>query len=57
VVKKDREADLVRVWIFGNDGFTLEAEKFMSAKAVFWSTREDLDGLLEYVNLRRLPPI
>jgi len=55
MVKKDREADWVRVWFFSHEGFTNEAEKFMQEKGIFWSTRADLDELLEYVNLRRLP--
>jgi hypothetical protein len=57
MVQKDRDADLVRAWFFGHDGFTKEAETLMQEQGVFWSTREDLDGLLDYVKLRRLPSL
>jgi len=55
LVRKDREADLVRVWFFSHEGFTDKAERLMRDKGVFWSTRADLDDLLELVGLRRLP--
>ncbi len=57
MVQKDRDADLVRAWFFGHDGFTKEAETLMQEQDIFWSTREDLDGLLDYVKLRRLPSL
>ncbi len=46
---------LLRLWIFSHDGFTRQAEEQMEQNQVLWSTREDLDGLLEAVNLRKLP--
>jgi hypothetical protein len=55
VVRKHRNADLVRVWFFAYDGFTEKAEVFMQEKGVLWSTQSDLDALLDLVNLRRLP--
>jgi hypothetical protein len=55
IVRKDREAQIVRAWFFGHEGFTKEAQKLMQDKGVFWSTREDLNGLLDFVKLRRLP--
>ena len=55
VVKTELNADLVRIWFFSHDGFTPKAQKFMREKGIFWSTREDLDALLDYVKLRRLP--
>jgi len=55
LVKTDRNADLVCAWFFSHDGFTEEAEIFMQEKGVFWSDRADLDGLLKYVKLRKLP--
>jgi hypothetical protein len=55
LVKKDRNADLVRTWFFSHNGFTGKAETLMQEKGVFWSCRKDLDGLLEHVNLRKLP--
>nr|VFK71444.1 MAG: ATPase [Candidatus Kentron sp. UNK] len=55
MVKKECDPDFVRAWFFSHGGFTEEAEGFMQEKDVFWSTREDLDGLLDHVGLRRLP--
>jgi len=57
IVREDRNAQWVRVWFFGHDGFTKEAVDLMQEKEVLWSTRADLDELLEYVNLRRLPKL
>jgi len=54
-VRKDIGADFARAWFFSHDGFTQKAESFMQEQGVLWSTREDLDGLLDYVKLRRLP--
>jgi len=56
-VRKDIGADFARVWFFSHDGFTLQAEKFMEKQGVLWSTRADLDGLLDYVKLRQLPKL
>ena len=55
LLKKELDADVVRVWFFGHDGFTEEAIDLMQKNDVFWSTRSDLDALLDYVKLRRLP--
>ncbi len=55
LVKKDRQADFARTWFFAHNGFTEDAENFMAKKGVLWSTREDLDALLDLVGLRRLP--
>jgi len=55
VVKIELNADFVRTWFFSHDGFTSEAEDFMQENGMFWSTREDLDALLDHVKLRRLP--
>jgi len=54
-VRKDIGADFIHAWFFSHDGFTKEAKSFMQKHDVLWSTREDLDGLLDYVKLRRLP--
>jgi hypothetical protein len=56
-VRKKIGADFTRVWFFSHDGFTQEAEKFMEQQGVLWSTRADLDGLLDYMKLRRLPEL
>ena len=49
--------ETMRVWFFAHDGFTNKAEDLMKEKGVLWSVREDLDGLLESVGLRRLPDL
>ena len=51
------ELNLLRVWIFGWCGFTREAEEFMKEQAVMWSSKRELNGLLEYTGLRRLPEL
>jgi len=56
-VRQDIGADVARAWYFSYDGFTKEARDFMQEQGVLWSTREDLDGLLDYVKLRRLPAL
>jgi hypothetical protein len=48
---------ILRLWFFAHDGFTEEAEALMLKKDVFWSTKEDLDGLLECLGLRQLPDL
>jgi len=57
VVKRERKAELMRVWFFSYEGFTKEALELMPKHGMFWSTKEDLDGLLDYVKLRRLPKL
>jgi hypothetical protein len=47
----------LRVWFFSYSGFTAEAERFMKEKNMLWSTKEDLNGLLDCAGLRRLPEI
>ena len=54
-LQKYRNADLVRVWFFAYNGFTKEAQQFMQDNNILWSTRPELDELLELVKLRRLP--
>lgn len=48
---------ILRLWFFAHDGFTEDAEVLMLKNGVLWSVREDLDGLLESVGLRRLPNV
>jgi hypothetical protein len=47
----------MRIWFFSYDGFAPKVLDFMSEHGVLWSTKEDLDGLLDYVKLRRLPKL
>ncbi len=59
-IVKEREKEHIerlRLWIFAHGGFTREAEKLMEEHRVLWSAREDLDGLLATVGLRKLPDL
>ncbi|TGO02641.1 hypothetical protein PN36_21505 [Candidatus Thiomargarita nelsonii] len=57
VVKQDREPELMRILFFSYEGFAEKVLDFMSEHGVLWSTKDDLDGLLDYVKLRRLPKL
>jgi hypothetical protein len=43
--------------VFAYSGFTEDAEKMMKEKGILWSSRKELDALLDHVGLRRLPEI
>ncbi len=45
----------LRLWIFAHDGVTGPAEELMRQNGMLWSTRVELDELLETVKLRKLP--
>lgn len=47
----------LRLWIFAHDGATKEAERLMRKHHILWTSRVELDALLEEVNLRKLPVI
>ncbi len=57
IIEREGEEMRVRVWLFAHDGVTPEAESLLLQHQAIWSTRADLDGLLEEVNLRKLPAI
>ena len=44
-----------QMWLFAHEGLTDEAEELARAEGIYWSTREQLDGLLQYLDLRTLP--
>ncbi|MCP4345540.1 MAG: hypothetical protein GY795_08440 [Desulfobacterales bacterium] len=57
-VVREREGEYLetlRLWIFAHDGVTEKAEKMIHENGILWSARDDLDGLLEAVGLRKLP--
>ncbi len=57
---KEREGEdlrTIRLWIFANDGVTTPAKELMRQKGVLWSTRTELNELLDAVNLRKLPEL
>jgi hypothetical protein len=55
--RKGEKLETLRIWFFAHDGFTKQAEALLQKHHVLWSTRADLDALLEHVNLRKLPVI
>jgi len=57
LVKLDRKAEIMRLWFFSFDGFSKAAVDLMLAHGIYWSTQEDLNGLLDYLKLRRLPAL
>jgi len=44
----------LKKWIFAYKGLTAQAKKFAAEHDIFWSTRKELDALLDYLNLRPL---
>ncbi|MCP4693240.1 MAG: hypothetical protein GY859_34685, partial [Desulfobacterales bacterium] len=55
--RKGKVLKRLRLWLFAHDGVTAPAEELMRQNGVFWSTRADLDELLEFVKLRKLPDL
>ncbi len=53
--RKKEVLKTLRLWIFAHDGVTAPAEELMRQNGVLWSTRAELDELLQMVNLRTLP--
>lgn len=53
--REEKYLKILRLWIFAHDGVTEEARQLMEQHSVLWSSRAELDALLEEVNLRKLP--
>ena len=47
----------VRMWLFAPEGLTQEALALAQQEGVLWSTRAQLDDLLTYLGLRKLPTL
>ncbi len=47
----------LRLWLFAYDGVTEKARRLMEQHGVLWSSRAELDALLDEVKLRKLPLI
>ncbi|MBV7335230.1 hypothetical protein KFU94_44720 [Chloroflexi bacterium TSY] len=45
------------MWLFAHEGLTQEAEAFAQEEGILWSNREQLDGVLRYLDLRSLPEL
>ncbi len=54
-VMEDKAPDLVRMWLFANNGLTGPAKKFAMEHGILWSSRREFNNLLEYLGLRKLP--
>jgi hypothetical protein len=53
----DKDYKPLRKWIFSHDGLTEKAEEFAAQKGVLWSSRSELDEMLLYLGLRKLPDV
>jgi hypothetical protein len=47
----------LRICFFSYSGFTEEAEEFIKENGILWSSKKELNDLLNYAGLRRLPEI
>jgi len=47
----------LRIWFFPYSGFTEEAEEFIKENGILWSSKKELNDLLNYAGLRRLPEL
>lgn len=45
----------VHLWLFAHNGVTPKAEALLRNHNIYWSTREDMDWLIQKIGLRRLP--
>ncbi len=53
--REGEDLETLRLWIFTHDGATGPAVDLMKEHGILWSTRTELDGLLEIAGLRKLP--
>ncbi|KPA10126.1 ATPase domain protein, prokaryote domain protein [Candidatus Magnetomorum sp. HK-1] len=59
-VTLDREGDEINqltLWLFSYAGVTAEAENLMKQHGILWSSKDELNALLELVGLRQLPNV
>ena len=55
VIAAEFPKNSIHMWIFAHEGLTKEAEALAKKKSILWSNRAQLDGVLEYLDLRPLP--
>jgi hypothetical protein len=53
-VKAEMKVVFLKKWIFAYKGLTAKAIQYANEHEIFWSTRTELDALLDYLNLRPL---
>jgi hypothetical protein len=56
-VRIEYEPIEIRLWLFAHDGLTKEAERLARKEGILWSNRAQLDELLTYLGLRKLPTL
>ncbi len=56
-VNADMDPNGLQLWIFAHDGLTADAAEFARENGIFWSSRNDFDGLLRHLGLRPLPDL
>ena len=54
-IKQEDKDLIVNMWIFTHNGLTAQAKKFAKENNIFWSDKDNFNGLLEYLGLRALP--
>ncbi|MBV7337390.1 hypothetical protein KFU94_55995 [Chloroflexi bacterium TSY] len=54
-VQAEYNPKAVRIWLFAHEGLTAKAESLAHETGIFWSTRAQLDELLTWLGLRKLP--
>ncbi|MEM7127996.1 MAG: hypothetical protein AAF702_16800 [Chloroflexota bacterium] len=57
IIQEERNPHSICMWLFAHNGLTKEAEELAKEEGIFWSDREQLDGLLQYLGLRSLPKL
>ena len=53
-VKAQMKVVFLKKWIFAYKGLTVKAIQYANEHEIYWSTRKELDALLNYLNLRPL---
>jgi len=56
-IKKEKDPEIMRMWLFAHDGLSRPALEFAEKHGILWSSRRELDELLEHVGLRPLPDL
>ncbi len=56
-MKEKKHLEILRVWLFADNGVIKKARDLLEKNDFLWSTRKELDALLEHMSLRKLPEI
>ena len=59
-IVKERKGDklkTLRLWLFSYNGVTRDAKILIQQNNILWSTKDDLNQLLEFTHLRKLPEL